>query len=187
LEEEKDADFVMISKDFKIEKAKSAIDKITKSESPSSKGKRKFIPAHSLKNLEKAVHEDKENEGVKNYSKKFNCQIWMSHEFPIQIQKIQTVFETLAHGNEAVSKLQEFLKDNKIQDFFVQNGFPVKIQVPVGYSIQAVVTFEKFQPFPEAASGVFDIPTDYSLVKRKDGMKMMKSRKKRLVMAKFNL
>ena len=66
-----------------------------------------------------------------------------------------------------------------------QNGFPVKIQVPIGLIIKADATFNKFrflQP-SEDVGALFELPSECKLVPRAVGMKTMQNKKKRLAVA----
>ena len=64
-----------------------------------------------------------------------------------------------------------------------QNGFPVKIQIPIGFVVKATVTFGKFEFIKEQDPSIFEIPEEYKLVSRKEGMKTLESKKKRLAVA----
>lgn len=56
------------------------------------------------------------------------------------------VLETISiSGNTNLKKIVEFLKNEALQDVVSKNGFPVKIQVPVGVIVKATVTFGNFQ------------------------------------------
>lgn len=56
-----------------------------------------------------------------------------------------TVLKTLSvSGNKSLSKIREFMKNESLKEVIYANGFPVKIQIPVGMLIKATVTFNKF-------------------------------------------
>jgi hypothetical protein len=56
-----------------------------------------------------------------------------------------TVLKTLSlGGNQNMSKMKEFLKNPSLKEVITQNGFPVKIQIPIGLLIKATVDFNKF-------------------------------------------
>ena len=56
------------------------------------------------------------------------------------------VLNTLSlSGNANMKKMQEFLNNSCLQEVISQNGFPVKIQIPIGVIIKATVTFGEFQ------------------------------------------
>lgn len=62
-------------------------------------------------------------------------------------------------------------------------GFPVKIQIPIGMIIKADATFNKFKFLKGAEQDLFAVPSECKLVSRKEGMKTMTSKKKRLAVA----
>jgi hypothetical protein len=85
-----------------------------------------------------------------------------------------------------MSKLKEFLKNQSLKEVITQNGFPVKVQIPIGLLIKATVDFNKFsflENTPEFVKETFSVPTDCSYVSRKDGMKTLQNKKKRLAIA----
>ena len=66
----------------------------------------------------------------------------------------------------------------------------MKIQIPVGMSVKATVTFGKFQylEFPDKDAFIketFTVPEYCNMVARKEGMKTLTSKKKRLAVANF--
>ena len=85
-----------------------------------------------------------------------------------------------------MSKMKEFLKNPSLKEVITQNGFPVKIQIPIGLLIKATVDFNKFQFLnntPEYAKEIFSVPSDCKYVSRKEGMKTLENKKKRLAIA----
>ena len=71
-----------------------------------------------------------------------------------------------------------------------EKGFPVKIQIPVGMSIKATATFSEFKFLNPPDRNQFlremmEIPDYCNLCSRKEGMKTLTSKKKRLGMANF--
>ncbi len=85
-----------------------------------------------------------------------------------------------------MSKMKEFLKNPSLKEVITQNGFPVKIQIPIGLLIKATVDFNKFQFLnntPEYVKEIFSVPSDCKYVSRKEGMKTLENKKKRLAIA----
>lgn len=75
-----------------------------------------------------------------------------------------------------MQKIKEFLKNDSLKDVIYNNGFPVKIQIPIGLLIKATVTFNKFQYLentPEFIKETFSIPSNCKYICRKDGMKTL--------------
>jgi hypothetical protein len=82
--------------------------------------------------------------------------------------------------------MKDFLKNQSLKDVITSNGFPVKIQIPIGLLIKATVDFNKFsylQNTPEFIQETFSIPSDCKYVSRKEGMKTLENKKKRLAFA----
>ena len=44
-----------------------------------------------------------------------------------------------------MQKIHEFLQNDCLRDVVSRNGFPVKIQVPIGMIVKAMVTFGNFE------------------------------------------
>ena len=64
----------------------------------------------------------------------------------MQFQQFMEVLDTLAiSGQASMQKINEFLQNDCLRDVVSQNGFPVKIQVPIGMIVKAMVTFGNFQ------------------------------------------
>ena len=87
-----------------------------------------------------------------------------------------------------MQKIHEFLKTEVLGEVISQHGFPVKIQVPIGLSVKAMVTFGNFEFLnpenkDEFIKETFQVPSYCNLVSRKEAMKTMESKKKRLAVA----
>ena len=77
------------------------------------------------------------------------------------------------------------MKNPSLKDVITNNGFPVKIQIPIQLSIKATVTFNKFRYLnntPEFMKETFSIPEDCKYICRKEGMKTLQNKKKRLAL-----
>ena len=98
-----------------------------------------------------------------------------------------TVLKTLSiTGNANMNKFKDFLKNKSLKEVILCHGFPVKIQIPIGMLIKATVDFNKFsflQSTPELIEEIFQIPSDCKYVSRKEGMKTLENKKKRLAFA----
>ena len=75
-----------------------------------------------------------------------------------------------------------------MKDVVTRNGFPAKIQVPIGMIVKAMVTFGNFEFLDppnreEYIKETFAIPDYCQLASRKEAMKTMQSKKKRLAVA----
>jgi hypothetical protein len=75
-----------------------------------------------------------------------------------------------------MTKIKEFMKNDSLKDVILNNGFPVKIQIPVALSIKATVTFNKFRYLensPDFIKETFEVPSYCKYICRKDGMKTL--------------
>jgi len=118
--------------------------------------------------------------------KEIETDLWLSNKFPLKFPQLMEVFDTLSlSGNANMKKMCEFLNDDCLKEVITSNGFPVKVQIPVGMIIKATVSFTKFRFLDEqnVEEEVFKIPSDYRHVPRKEGMKTLQSKKKRLAVA----
>lgn len=85
-----------------------------------------------------------------------------------------------------MQKIKEFMKNDSLKDVIYQHGFPVKIQIPIGLLVKATVTFKKFKYLSndeEQVKEIFKVPSDCKFVSRKEGMKTLQNKKKRLAFA----
>lgn len=117
---------------------------------------------------------------------KIVSELWLSKQFPLSFDHFRQVLDALSlGGNAQMNKIIEFLDNQCLKDVISENGFPVKIQIPIGIIIKATVTFTNFK-FLSAQfinKDLFTIPDEFKQVSRKEGMKVMESKKKRLVVA----
>lgn len=84
---------------------------------------------------------------------------------------------------------------------FDQHGFPVKLSIPLAYSMQAKVQLNVFSFLDSSKANtskflppncsdfneIFTIPTELEKVSRKEGMKTLKNKSKRLAFANLNI
>jgi len=125
----------------------------------------------------------------KDVTRTIESQLWLSNEFPLKFKQFMEVLDTLAiSGQASMQKIHEFLQNECLQEVANRVGFPVKIQIPVGMSVKALCTFGKFEflePDDKEAfiKETFSVPDYCKMVSRKEGMKTMTSKKKRLAVA----
>ena len=136
---------------------------------------------------DKVVADEKAVKVAKDVKKVVESQLWLSNEFPLKISNFLTVLKTLSIGGNAnMNKMKEFLKNKSLKEVITTHGFPVKIQIPIGLSIKATVDFNKFEFLkntPEYVKEIFSVPSDCKYVSRKEGMKTLENKKKRLAFA----
>lgn len=124
--------------------------------------------------------------------------MWLSNDFELSAPQFMTILETIQQGgSEGMREMYNYLNHENIQSGLDEHGFPVKIEIPFGYSITAKVQFSNFKYLNNRHSNyeyvlpddsdrledIFNVPDEYHKVSRKEGMKTMKNRKKRLVLA----
>jgi len=85
----------------------------------------------------------------------FQGTVWLSPDFPRRIEDLLPVFEVLSPRNKHFQKLQDFVK------LLPDEGFPVKIEVPVFPTVAGVASFERYEE-SEPDSNLFVIPSKYN-------------------------
>lgn len=72
--------------------------------------------------------------------------MWLSNEFELSAPQFMTILETIQQGgSEGMREMYQYLKHENIQSGLDEHGFPVKIEIPFGYSITAKVQFSNFK------------------------------------------
>ena len=62
--------------------------------------------------------------------------VWLSQDLDIKPKDFFTVLETLEHGgNIGIQRFRELIKHESLKTLFDQHGFPVKLNIPLIYSI----------------------------------------------------
>ncbi len=59
-------------------------------------------------------------------------------------QSLTAVIDSVSNANEFTKKIKEFLKDKEVKKIIENNGFPIKITIPVNFLIDVTVKFTKF-------------------------------------------
>ncbi|KAJ3425930.1 ankyrin repeat domain-containing protein 13c [Anaeramoeba flamelloides] len=104
------------------------------------------------KTLKKLLRSEKD---ITKISKNYSGIVYCTTEFPLTIDDIMPILETLAPNSQQFDKLKEFIS---LQLPF--KGFPVKMQVPIFPGISAVVTFTYFKEM-ECDDEIYVIPENY--------------------------
>jgi len=124
---------------------------------------------------------------VKNYDmvatvhKTPSVTLWISDSFPISMEAIMPLLDLLAHDNEAIQKARQIMRSPLFDKTNKDNGFPVKVRVPLNFVAAASITFQDFQVGDVDAS-IFDIP-NYPKVARSEAQMLKKHRKRRLLIS----
>lgn len=68
-----------------------------------------------------------------------------------------------------MTQLEDFLKQDAVASLLQEKGFPVKIEVPIKYTIRAVFEFQSWALFDvkPPPDGLYDIPADFELISRR--------------------
>lgn len=145
---------------------------------------------------------DKKEGTVKKENVKRSANLWLSNEFELGPNDFFTILEVLQDGgNIGMQRLNTYLQNDIIKSTLNENGFPVKISIPFGFTINAKVVFNNFKylksdedpselVLPENTNSIkklFKVPKGLKKMPRKEGMKTLKSKKKRLAFANFNV
>ena len=80
----------------------------------------------------------------KNEIKKQTLGLYVSEEFPMKFKAFMPLLQFLSNGNQLLTNLHEVFNDRKVSEI-VKTGFPVKVQVPLSYSIYANITFSSYK------------------------------------------
>ena len=73
-------------------------------------------------------------------SKNINATLWMIKDFPLNFQHIIPILEILEIFSSNIRKFKDFLKT-----FGYKSYFPIKVTIPLIFSIYASITFSKFR------------------------------------------
>ncbi len=73
-------------------------------------------------------------------SKNINATLWMIKDFPLNFQHIIPILEILEIFSSNIRKFKDFLKT-----FGYKSYFPIKVSIPLFFSIYASITFSKFR------------------------------------------
>ncbi|CAM9786219.1 unnamed protein product, partial [Pylaiella littoralis] len=103
------------------------------------------------------------NEGKvqRQINKQVKATVWMAQDYPLKLKHIMPALEIISVRDDMAARLRSVLSLAGIP----QEGFPVKVSVPLMMTVKAVVTFENFR-----SDGVdkrdFVIPSEYKRSRR---------------------
>ena len=156
---------------------------------------------HETRVLRENTQAVKKEPVIKTERNKRNAFLWLNDEFELKPKEFFTILETLQHGgNLGLQRMNNLLKHENLQNVLDTKGFPIKIEIPFGFTVNAKVMFSNFRYLKNRSSSyapilpdnannlreVFMVPDYLEKVSRKEGMKTMKNKKKRLAFANFN-
>ncbi|PKA58763.1 hypothetical protein AXF42_Ash000856 [Apostasia shenzhenica] len=94
------------------------------------------------------AHRRKESGKDNEYKKGLRPVLWLSPNFPLQIEELLPLLDILANKVKAIHRLRELLTTK-----LPTGTFPVKVAIPVVPTVRVLVTFTKFEelqpPSPE--------------------------------------
>ncbi|CAD8198490.1 unnamed protein product [Paramecium pentaurelia] len=151
-------------------------------------GDQLFINSTSINqdNVQKKNNNQNNTKNENDKKSSESCSVYISQSFPLNFQQFLPIIKMLSNGNEFISSLQTVLSDETVKQLLNEKGFPVRIEIPINFTIDAVVTFQAYKQIDNEdiqIKKLFQIPEEYQLVSRKDATKVMKRGKKRLFLA----
>eukprot|EP01086_Lenisia_limosa_P016370 TRINITY_DN6103_c0_g1_i1.p1 TRINITY_DN6103_c0_g1~~TRINITY_DN6103_c0_g1_i1.p1 ORF type:complete len:349 (-),score=43.86 TRINITY_DN6103_c0_g1_i1:85-1131(-) len=142
------------------------------------------FPNHLTKSFEEHFNEENEindsgnvehntypNPYVETMEKSATPEVWVSTEYPLSISDVLPIIEVMAPTNKHFSHLRTFLLCS-----FPNEGFPVKINIPVAPTVHGEATFSVFER-QQVDENLFHIPENYTKIKDMDYRQKMKEDK----------
>ncbi|KAG0472962.1 hypothetical protein HPP92_014819 [Vanilla planifolia] len=109
----------------------------------SAKGESKKFSGGNLENGLRRKDSGSDNE----YRKSLRPVLWLSPNFPLQIEELLPLLDILANKVKAIRRLRELLTTK-----LPTGTFPVKVAIPVVPTVRVLVTFTKFEDLQEEFS-----------------------------------
>ena len=108
---------------------------------------------HKFENLTKNNKNNNNNNSFfEQKSKNINATLWMIQDFELNFQHIIPILEVLEIFSTNIRKFKDFLKT-----FGYKTYFPIKVSIPLIFSIYASITFSNFHFLPPASTRSLDI------------------------------
>jgi hypothetical protein len=102
----------------------------------------------------------------KNKKKNMSFYIWAAEHFPLSIKLLLDVIKPLSQHNHQFRTLKMILSDPGVHNLVENEGFPIKIRVPINMVVSAVINFKNYQPFWDTS--VFDMPPEFKRMPRSE-------------------
>ncbi|PRW33819.1 Ankyrin repeat domain-containing 13C isoform B [Chlorella sorokiniana] len=107
--------------------------------------------------------------GSKKKSKTFSSRCWLARHYPISLAHVIPLLEVVAAGNKHFAQAASYLRQFESSE----ETFPVKVQVPLMWTVYLQLAFRHFVllgPDAEARQpGFFELPPGYSLDRMEEG------------------
>eukprot|EP01012_Entosiphon_sulcatum_P031200 TRINITY_DN3901_c0_g1_i1.p1 TRINITY_DN3901_c0_g1~~TRINITY_DN3901_c0_g1_i1.p1 ORF type:complete len:399 (+),score=53.49 TRINITY_DN3901_c0_g1_i1:27-1199(+) len=101
-----------------------------------------------------------EAQEINTTTQTFSASIWMTDQFPLSVPQILAILDVLAPVNKRIQKLKQVLEAR------LPPGFPVKVNIPIKFGIQATANFTRAEVC-SPSEDLFHIPAGYTLKDRK--------------------
>ncbi|GAB4821203.1 hypothetical protein N2152v2_008249 [Parachlorella kessleri] len=97
---------------------------------------------------------------------------WMAQDFPINLRQLLPLLDVIGNANKHVGRVAAFM-----QRFSQDNLFPVKVQVPIVWTVYLLLSFRKFRYLAagdgELALDSFEVPQGFKQI----GLEELKARR----------
>merc|ERR1712137_1122023 len=94
-------------------------------------------------------------------TKTHKAKVWITKEFPVALNDLLPMFAILSPNGKHFEKLKDFLSVP-----LPEEGFPVKVEVPVFPTIYGTATFGEFEMNAKIDDSVFSIPESYEILEQ---------------------
>jgi hypothetical protein len=125
-----------------------------------------------------------------NKEKNLKANVWIAQNFPIQSSHLVNLFTSISSANEFTQKLNEFFKNKEVKNIIDNDGFPIKLKIPVNFFIDISVTFMNYKSLDSQSSEnygnimeKFEIPSKFKRISRKRAINLKEDYKKRVAYA----
>ena len=105
-------------------------------------------------NNKKIIHEvvKLDNQMLKNSlikfknekEKKLKASLWITENFPLKSSSVLRMINSISTANQILYKVKEFLTHENVRKILENNGFPVKIKIPLTFFLDIDITFTNF-------------------------------------------
>ena len=110
----------------------------------------------ALNELDEIVTEEEalgEGASTRTTKKRIKGRCWMAHQFPLDVSQLLPLLSVVKHVNKQVGRLVSFF--HKWDEKVGPDLFPVRILLPIMFTIAAHVSFKRFKPLE---NGEADVP-----------------------------
>lgn len=95
------------------------------------------------------VKNDMQKKLIENFGKSkektLSASVWIADNFPFKPIYLVNMINSLSSANEFIEKIKEFFKDPEVEKIIKNNGFPIRIRIPLNILVDITVTFYNFR------------------------------------------